>query len=222
MRWSLPIPGPRCSARIGLRSTGNGAFAMTMPASSRFRLTSSRGRWRSRCPSRPNPRQAASPIAAFIRCAGTSGTLSVYPLPGRVILRFGAVDYAARVWVNGCLAVTHEGGHTPFWADITSMLDPSGKQKVTVRVEDDPHELAKPRGKQDWQLEPHAIWYPRTTGIWQTVWFERVPDNYIEKIRWTPLVDTYAIGFEARVIGVLANELTLDISLAARRTAARA
>ena len=135
------------------------------------------------------------------------------PSSGRVILRFGAVDYAARVWVNGCLAVTHEGGHTPFWADITSMLDPSGNQKVTVRVEDDPHELAKPRGKQDWQLEPHAIWYPRTTGIWQTVWFERVPDNYIEKIRWTPLVDTYAIGFEARVIGVLANELTLDISL---------
>ena len=135
------------------------------------------------------------------------------PSSGRVILRFGAVDYAARVWVNGCLAMTHEGGHTPFWADITNLLDPSGKQKVTVRVEDDPHELAKPRGKQDWQLEPHAIWYPRTTGIWQTVWFEHVPDNYIEKIRWTPLVDTYAIGFEARVIGVSANELTLDISL---------
>ncbi|SEL14156.1 glycoside hydrolase family 2 protein [Nitrosovibrio tenuis] len=135
------------------------------------------------------------------------------PISGRVILRFGAVDYSARVWINGCLAVTHEGGHTPFWADITHMLDPSGKQTVTVQVEDDPHELAKPRGKQDWQLEPHAIWYPRTTGIWQTVWLERVPDNYIEKIRWTPQVETYAIGFEARIIGDAANELTVDVAL---------
>ncbi len=135
------------------------------------------------------------------------------PLSGRVILRFGAVDYNARVWINGCLAVTHEGGHTPFWADITHMLEPSGKQTVTVHVEDDPHELAKPRGKQDWQLEPHAIWYPRTTGIWQTVWFEQVPDNYIEKIRWTPQVETYAIGFEARIIGEMANDLNVDVTL---------
>ncbi|SEO74932.1 glycoside hydrolase family 2 TIM barrel-domain containing protein [Nitrosovibrio sp. Nv6] len=135
------------------------------------------------------------------------------PSPGRVILRFGAVDYAARVWINGCLAVTHEGGHTPFWADITHMLNSSGSQRVTVQVDDDPHELAKPRGKQDWQLEPHAIWYPRTTGIWQTVWIERVPDNYIEKIRWTPEVETYAIGFEARVIGECAADLTVDVCL---------
>lgn len=136
-----------------------------------------------------------------------------FPSSGRVILRFGAVDYAARVWINGCLAVTHEGGHTPFWADITDMLEPSGKQTVTVQVEDDPHELAKPRGKQDWQLEPHAIWYPRTTGIWQTVWFERVSDNYIAKIRWTPQVENYAIGFEARVIGDSANELSVEVVL---------
>lgn len=135
------------------------------------------------------------------------------PAPGRVILRFGAVDYAARVWINGCLAVTHEGGHTPFWADITHMLNQSGSQRVTVQVDDDPHELAKPRGKQDWQLEPHSIWYPRTTGMWQTVWIERVPDNYIEKIRWTPEVEAYAIGFEVRVLGECADDFTVDVCL---------
>jgi hypothetical protein len=85
----------------------------------------------------------------------------------------GAVDYSARVWVNGKLAATHEGGHTPFFADITDML--RRRQAGVVRAEDDPHDLTKPRGKQDWQLEPHSIWYPRTTGIWQTVWLERVP-----------------------------------------------
>ena len=87
----------------------------------------------------------------------------------RVILHFGAVDYFAKVWVNGQYVTSHEGGHTPFQCDITDVLNPSGPQVVTVYVEDDPHELNKPRGKQDWQLEPHSIWYPRTTGIWQTV-----------------------------------------------------
>ncbi|SEN57941.1 Glycosyl hydrolases family 2, sugar binding domain [Nitrosospira multiformis] len=135
------------------------------------------------------------------------------PSSERVILHFGAVDYSAKVWVNDRFAASHEGGHTPFWGDITPLLDPSGKQKVTVQVEDDPHELAKPRGKQDWQLESHAIWYPRTTGIWQTVWIERVSKNYIEKIRWTPQVEIYAIGFEARVIGEEADELAVDVCL---------
>src|SRR4051794_33650316 len=102
---------------------------------------------------------------------------------GRVLLHFGAVDYAANVWVNGHHLVTHEGGHTPFSVDITYALSESGEQTVTVKAEDDPHELTKPRGKQDWQLEPHSIWYPRTTGIWQTVWLERVAPTYFGKIR---------------------------------------
>lgn len=135
------------------------------------------------------------------------------PTPGRVLLHFGAVDYGARVWVNGYLAAIHEGGHTPFWADITHMLRSSGNQTVTVRVEDDPHDLTKPRGKQDWQLEPHSIWYPRTTGIWQTVWIERVARTYIEKIRWTPEVERYAIGLEARIVGDLADDFSVDVFL---------
>jgi hypothetical protein len=131
----------------------------------------------------------------------------------RVILRFGAVDYSAKVWVNGCLAVIHEGGHTPFSADITDLLDASGRQTVTVFVEDDPHDLTKPRGKQDWQLEPHSIWYPRTTGIWQTVWLERVARTYVEKIRWTPQLENYALKFEARIAGDVADNLWVEVTL---------
>ena len=131
----------------------------------------------------------------------------------RVILRFGAVDYVAHVWVNGRLAVTHEGGHTPFSADITKLLDPSGTQTVTVLAEDDPHDLTKPRGKQDWHEKPHSIWYPRTTGIWQTVWFERVSRTYIEKIRWTPRVEGFSIGFEARLAGDRTEDLSIEVAL---------
>jgi beta-galactosidase/beta-glucuronidase len=132
---------------------------------------------------------------------------------GRIILHFGAVDYAAKVWVNGLLVVRHEGGHTPFSADITDVLNADGRQIVTVAVEDDPHDLAKPRGKQDWQLEPHAIWYPRTSGIWQTVWLERVADTYVQKIRWTPHVEGFAFTFEARIGGALSDDLTLEVLL---------
>ena len=135
------------------------------------------------------------------------------PDAGRTILHFGAVDYHARVWVNGHEVVSHEGGHTPFFTDITSALDPSGKQRITVQVEDDPLDLTKPRGKQDWHLEPRSIWYHRTTGIWQTVWLERVSRTYIGKIRWTPHMVGFALDFEARIWGDLLPDLKIEIEL---------
>jgi beta-galactosidase/beta-glucuronidase len=76
----------------------------------------------------------------------------------RLILHFGAVDYRATVWVNGHVAAHHEGGYTPFQVDITRLSVPGEPITLVVRAEDDPHELAKPRGKQDWQLAPHSIW----------------------------------------------------------------
>jgi beta-galactosidase/beta-glucuronidase len=161
------------------------------------------------------PESAASGIEdrGFHPCCWYERDFELRPDGGRTILRFGAVDYAARVWVNGHLAATHEGGHTPFWADITSLLDASGKQRVTVMAIDDPHDLTKPRGKQDWQREPHSIWYPRTSGIWQTVWLEHVGRTYIDKIRWTPHVESYAIRFEARVGGDPVQDLSIEVTL---------
>ena len=137
----------------------------------------------------------------------------VQPDGGRIILHFGAVDYNARVWVNGTMVANHEGGHTPFSADITSALREDGEQTVTVMALDDPKELTKPRGKQDWQLEPHSLWYPRTTGIWQTVWLERVPRTYIEKIRWTPHVEGFALTLEVRVVGDPSEDLAIEVVL---------
>ena len=131
----------------------------------------------------------------------------------RTLLHFGAVDYSARVWVNDELVVEHEGGHTPFTADITFELRTSGLQKVTVLAVDDPHDLEKPRGKQDWQREPHAIWYPRTTGIWQTVWLERVSGTYLESLRWTPNLERWEIALHALVAGTHCDDLRLRVAL---------
>jgi beta-galactosidase/beta-glucuronidase len=119
------------------------------------------------------------------------------PRPGRrVLLHLGAVDYRATVWVNGRRVAEHEGGQTPFSADITDVLRGDGPQTVVVRAEDLPHDLGQPRGKQDWQLRPHAIWYPRTTGIWQPVWWEEVPARAIESLHWTadPVAGTIALS----------------------------
>ncbi|MBD1927686.1 glycoside hydrolase family 2 [Trichocoleus sp. FACHB-90] len=132
---------------------------------------------------------------------------------GRVLLHFGAVDYCAKVWVNGQFMTEHEGGHTPFTIDITSVLNKDEPQRVTLWAQDDPQDLAKPRGKQDWQLEPHSIWYPRTSGIWQTVWVERVPSTYIQRIRWTPHFERWEIGFEAFVGGELRDGIQIKVKL---------
>ncbi|WP_293133424.1 glycoside hydrolase family 2 TIM barrel-domain containing protein [Microcoleus sp. bin38.metabat.b11b12b14.051] len=132
---------------------------------------------------------------------------------GRVLLHFGAVDYRARVWVNNQFVIEHEGGHTPFTADITAVLNPIGPSRVTVWAQDDPQDLAKPRGKQDWQVEPHSIWYPRTTGIWQTVWVELVPHTYIDRIRWTPQFERWEIGFEAFVAGDRQSGIQIKVKL---------
>ncbi len=131
----------------------------------------------------------------------------------RVLIHFGAVDYRAKVWVNGHLVVEHIGGHTPFFADITFALGDGERHVVTVYAEDDPHDLAKPRGKQDWQLHPHSIWYPRTTGIWQTVWVERVAKTYINKIRWTPNFVGFEIGCETTIAGDLKADFTVEVKI---------
>lgn len=109
----------------------------------------------------------------------------------RILLHFGAVDYRAQVWVDGRFVGEHEGGHTPFTFDISHLVrsgraedSTSRRHTIVLRAEDDPHDVSQPRGKQDWHESPHAIWYRRTTGIWQTVWLEAVPATYIAHLRW--------------------------------------
>ena len=130
----------------------------------------------------------------------------------RVLLHFGAVDYAAKVWVNGAFAGSHRGGYTPFSLDVTALLD-GDRATISVRAEDDPADLALPRGKQDWQLEPHSIWYPRTSGIWQPVWMEVVNDPHISRILWRPNLARWEIGLEAWVDGELRDDLTINLRL---------
>ncbi|RYE10504.1 MAG: glycoside hydrolase family 2 [Hyphomicrobiales bacterium] len=125
-----------------------------------------------------------------------SFTVSAHP-GQRLLLHFGAVDYRASVWVNGDLVATHEGGHTPFSADITASLAAGSEQIVVVRAEDQPRDITQPRGKQDWEPKPHAIWYDRTSGIWQAVWLEPVAATYIADFQLTPDLVQGSVKVEA-------------------------
>ncbi|MCI1902269.1 MAG: hypothetical protein LKI93_06040 [Bifidobacteriaceae bacterium] len=139
----------------------------------------------------------------------------------RLLLHFGAVDYQARVWCNGELVATHEGGHAPFTADITEQAveaeaaDADASLFIVLRSQDRIADVSKPRGKQDWRA-PHDIWYENTSGIWQPVWLEAVAEVSIENIFWKVSPDCSNVDFDVELSGVpqkgtcLAIELTFE------------
>ncbi|MBA2344659.1 MAG: glycoside hydrolase family 2 [Rubrobacter sp.] len=131
----------------------------------------------------------------------------------RLLLHFGAVDYRATVWVNGVQVAEHEGGHTPFSADVTHPLR-RGVNTLVVRAEDPSRDTTIPRGKQYWREESEGIFYTRTTGIWQTVWLEPVNRRRIRSLRFTPDVDAASVDVEAGIAGFEAGlSLRLTVKL---------
>ncbi|SDS04374.1 Glycosyl hydrolases family 2 [Paenibacillaceae bacterium GAS479] len=134
------------------------------------------------------------------------------------ILHFGAVDYCAKVWVNGQLAAVHEGGHTPFSAGIGSLLQ-EGVNTLVVRAEDFSRDLTLPRGKQYWLEKSASIFYTRTTGIWQSVWLEPVSAVYLKKVAFTPDIDRNEIRLRTFVDGLdQGKECQLQVSISFRGT----
>ncbi len=133
---------------------------------------------------------------------------------GRLLLHFGAVDYRTDVWLAGQFVGRHQGGHTPFTFDVSHLLaDELEQWTLVVRAEDDPNDVAQPRGKQDWQAEPHGIWYVRTTGIWQTVWLEAVPKTYLTNVAWIPDVPGGTVTMSIALGGRPEDGVTVAVAL---------
>jgi beta-galactosidase/beta-glucuronidase len=112
----------------------------------------------------------------------------------RVLLHFGAVDHDTTVWVDGAEVVRHRGGFTPFTADLGD-LAPGREVEITVRARD-PKSGPQARGKQAVQYANHDCNYTRTTGIWQTVWAEPVPETHLRRPRITPDLAGAAFSLE--------------------------
>ncbi|WP_276088056.1 sugar-binding domain-containing protein [Pedobacter sp. JY14-1] len=111
----------------------------------------------------------------------------------RILLHFGAVDWQATVYLNGKEIGSHTGGYTAFSFDITEKLK-AGKNELTVKVYDPTDKGIGPHGKQ--VLNPGNIYYTPSSGIWQTVWLETVPEEYIEGLKITPDVDKGEVSVE--------------------------
>ena len=109
---------------------------------------------------------------------------------GRLLLHFGAVDQRCTVWVNGQEAGSHTGGYLPFTLDVTELIE-GDAFTLELRVTDPTDTGSLSRGKQ--RLKNTGIWYTPQSGIWQTVWMECVPENYLRSLRITPKPEENAV-----------------------------
>lgn len=107
----------------------------------------------------------------------------------RIFLRFGAVDYICDVWVNGVRAGLHQGGYGSFEFEVTDSWNPEGENAIVVRAEDADHDY-QARGKQG---------YGEIRGIWQPVWLEARPVNYVWDARFCTYIDG-RVEVTARII----------------------
>lgn len=112
---------------------------------------------------------------------------------GKVFVHFGAVDQIAKVYLNGRFVGVHHGGYTPFSFEVSHLIQEHNTLNVVVRDLTEKNEYS--RGKQ--KTNRGGIWYSAQSGIWQTVWLESTPDEYIPNVRITPDLDNQTVTFEA-------------------------
>lgn len=113
----------------------------------------------------------------------------------RTLLHFGACDYETNVWINDHKLTPHFGGQSAFTYDITDYLI-DGDNIITVCADDDTRSPKQPSGKQSMKPESHGCYYTRTTGLWQTVWLEFVPDKYIHSFKFYPDAENASVRVE--------------------------
>ncbi len=101
--------------------------------------------------------------------------------------------------LNGKTLGKHRGGYDPFTFDITEAIAPGGKQEIVVSAWDPTNAGSQPRGKQ--VLKPGGIMYTANTGIWQTVWLERVPVIHIELLNIIPDLDSSSVSVTVMLRG---------------------
>ncbi len=118
----------------------------------------------------------------------------------RLLLHFGAVDWLARVWLNGQFLGEHRGGYTPFWFDVTGVVS-EGDNELVLHVVDETRSGKQARGKQSPRPESHGCVYTRTTGIWQTVWLEAVGTTWLREFSLVPDLDGGRVIFQGWVDG---------------------
>src|SRR5581483_5274883 len=125
---------------------------------------------------------------------------------GRVRLHFGAVDWHCQIWINGAYIGEHQGGYDAFTFELTPALRRDGTDDILVCVTD-PTEGEQPRGKQS--EKPEGVFYTSTSGIWQTVWLEPVPQVCIDALKLVPDLEAQGLKWSAGVAS-LSDDLQVE------------
>lgn len=122
----------------------------------------------------------------------------------RLLLHLGAVDQVANVYIDSKYAGSHEGGYLPFSFDITKLLNEGEEAPHSVIVEvRDSLDHKYPWGKQ--KARNGGMWYTPVSGIWQSVWLEPVPENYVSSLK----IDTGLNWAAIRAYGITEGTLEL-------------
>lgn len=146
----------------------------------------------------------------FIRQCFYKKNFAVQDIGERVVLHFGAVDYRTVLYVNGKYVGMHVGGFTPFAFDITNFLNTSGENELSLTVYDDEYSHAA-TGKQSYKEQSFGCFYTRTTGIWQPVWLEYVPENHVKQALCYP--DIHAVGVNVDLSVVHEGKYKIEVFL---------
>ena len=117
----------------------------------------------------------------------------------RVLLHFGAADQEAEITLNGILLGRHRGGYEGFSFDVTEALRP--ENELVVRITDPQDGGCLPYGKQ--RRRRGGMWYTPVSGLWQTVWMEAVPEDYIRSLRFTAAGDRVTLTIQGPTEGFL-------------------
>ena len=149
----------------------------------------------------------------FCNCVWYKKAVDISPewLEGgkRVILHIGACDYRTEVFVNGESVGSHIGGFVSFSFDITDYVS-AGKNLITICADDDVRSHNQPGGKQSYRYASAGCSYTRTTGIWQTVWLENIPCEYIENVKYYTDINSATLTVVAKVNGADGKTLSAE------------
>ncbi len=136
-------------------------------------------------------------------------TITEKELSGRVFIHFGAVDYQSFLYVNGKYVGEHRGGYASFKFEITGFLN-AGENEIFLIAEDDLKNGTQPSGKQSKKYDSYGCYYTRTTGIWQTVWLEFTPKDYVRSCKYYQDINSSTLRVEGEVCG--SGEVALTAS----------
>src|SRR5690606_23799698 len=128
----------------------------------------------------------------------------------RVLLHFGAVDQRCEVRLGGRSVGAHDGGYLPFTLDITDAIESGVAQELVVEVRDVSDTSHHSRGKQ--KLQRGGIWYTAQSGIWQTVWLERVPDVHVADLRIRPVLEASAFDITVAASDGRAHPVVVSVA----------